>query len=110
MKLLLTIAGGLIAIATAVLSAPGSAGAMPFAPAAAIALRAEIPPLTEKTQYRRYYDPRIRCIRAPCYVQRYHRPRYVVRHRYRPRYYGSRVVCRIRYGYGGPRRVCRRAF
>ncbi len=109
MRLVFSIAGALCAVAAGVVSAPGSARALPLAPGAMIALEAEAPALTHKAQYGRYYDPRIRCIRAPCYVQRPYRPWYARRH-YRPYYGRPRVVCRIRYGYDGPRQVCRRVF
>ncbi len=82
---------------------------MPLASRAAVALEAEAPAVTDQAGHRGYYDPRIRCIRAPCYLPRPHQPWYIRRH-YRPYYGRPRVVCRIRYGSYGPRQVCGRVF
>lgn len=89
-----------LTFAGAAASGPASAAAVQGAGLAAVAAET---PLVEQAHYygRRYYQPR-----------RFYRPRYYGRRFYRPRpYYGRRfywprVVCRIRMGYYGPRRVC----
>jgi hypothetical protein len=102
MKMLCSTIGGLFAIAAAV-SAPSSARATPFGPAA-IAPKARSS-VIDQARHRGIYDPGVRCIRAPCYVPR--RPWYAHGH-FRPHYAGLRVVCQIRSGYYGPRQVCYR--
>ena len=85
-------------------SATPLAGSLPAATAAAGGN-----PLVSDVYYRRrfYYG------RPAFYRPYYYRPAYYYRPRrfyYRPYYYrpvyGPRVVCRIRYGYWGPQRVC----
>lgn len=106
MKLMLPIAGGLFVIVAAVMSAPQSADAMPVASGAAMAAGGKSAAPTVNAR-----NPRIQCIRAPCYAPRPHRP-WHVRHHFRPVYHfhphhdHSRVVCRIRYGHRGPHQVC----
>lgn len=95
------IAGGLFAIASGFMTAPESAAAAPFAPAATMATKARPTALGRE---RGRYDRGIRCVRAPCYVPRPHRP-WHVRHRL-GHYYGGPLVCRIRLGHHGPRQVC----
>lgn len=100
--MIVAITGGYLGLAGGSASAtPLSSGAL--APSAA---HATANPLAEKSQfyfgggpYRRY--------RRPYYARPYYRYRrpYYARPVYRPR-----VVCRVRYGYYGPRRVCVRRF
>ena len=65
--------------------------------------------LVETVQFyvdrRRYVRPRT-VVRSVYYGPGYYRPRAY----YAPAYRRSRVVCRISYGYYGPRRVCVRRY
>ena len=59
-------------------------------------------PLVSDVYWRRAYYYR----RPVFYRRHYYRPYYRPRRFYYPAYYRPRIVCRIRYGYWGPRRVC----
>ena len=84
----------------------GSGAPAAAAEASGIATRA---PAEAYMQYRgrRYYAPR-RYYRPVYRPYRYYRPAYRPYRYVRPRYVRPRVVCRVRYGYYGPRRVCYR--
>ena len=87
MALLVAIMGGSFAVAGGASASRLGSGTLATLHAQAAAVT-----LVEKAQY---------------YRRGYSRPRYYSYRRfYRPRYYRPRVVCRIRYGYYGPRRVC----
>src|SRR5215207_2120381 len=90
--LIVGIMGAAIGALTQKASATPLAGSLP----AAMAMTAETPLVSNVRYYRRVY------YRHPVFYRRYYRPRRF----YRPVYYRPRVVCRIRYGYYGPRRVC----
>ena len=96
MKRLGVILSGVFALFLVFSFTPQAANAAALNPAAAVQIDKQAPALGQKTQWhhgyyhRRYYGPRY-----------YHRPRYYYRPVYRPR-----VVCRVRYTYYGPRRVC----
>jgi hypothetical protein len=107
MALLAAIVGGSLAVGGGAFATPLGSGTLATVPAQAAATT-----LVEKAQYyrRSYSRPRSYGYR-PTYRSRYYysRPRYVFRPRfYAPAYYRPRVVCRIRYGYYGRRRVCYR--
>lgn len=109
MKLTNLIAGGLFAIITGVMSAPESARAAHVTSGAAMTAKAKSAALMVESPHEGYRS-RIQCVRAPCYVPRPQRP-WRVRHYSRPywfdpHYNGAHVVCGIRYGHHGPRRVC----
>ena len=55
---------------------------------------------------RRFYRPRYYYPRRAYYAPRFYRPRRA----YYPYRYRPRIVCRIRYTYYGPRRVCFRRY
>jgi hypothetical protein len=97
MALLVAIMGGFFAVAGGASATPLGSGTLATLPAQAAAVT-----LVEKAQYYRrgYSRPRYYSYRR-FYRPRYYRPRF-----YAPVYYRPRVVCRIRYGYYGPRRVC----
>jgi hypothetical protein len=76
--------------------APASAAPVSSAPPAAASVPSESY-MRYHRGYRRYYAPR-----------RSYRRVYRPYRAYRPRYYRPRVVCRVRYGAYGPRRVCYR--
>lgn len=107
--LIVAITGGYLGLAGGLASAtPLSSGAL--APGAAQVAS----PLLEKSQFyfgvgpgygyqRPYYARPAYGYRRPYYA----RPVYGYR---RPYYARPRVVCRVRYGYYGPRRVCVRRF
>jgi len=87
------------------------ASATPLAGSLPAAATAGQNPLVGNVYYRRVYyyrRPVFRRVyyRRPVYYRRVYRPRRF----YYPAYYRPRVVCRIRYGYYGPRRVCFRRF
>jgi len=86
MKLMFSIAGGLFVIAAGVMSAPEFANAMPVGSGVAMAGEGKSAALTVNARHRDYRNPRIQCIRAPCYVPRPHRP-WHVRHHFRPVYH-----------------------
>lgn len=85
------------------------AQATPFAGSLPAAAATSQNPLIDNVYYRRVYYYRRPVFRRVYY---YRRPVFYRRYYYRPRrfyypvYYRPRVVCRIRYGYWGPRRVC----
>lgn len=101
--LIVAIAGGYLGIVG------GSASATPLSSGALAPSAAQATPLVEKSQFYFGVGPSYG-YRRPYYG--YRRPYYarpVYRYR-RPYYARPRVVCRIRYGYYGPRRVCVRRF
>ncbi len=87
------IMGAAIGLSAQKASATPLAGSLPAATAAA-----GDNALVSNVYYRRAYY-----YRRPIYYRRYYRPRRLY---YYPRYYRPRFVCRIRYTYWGPRRVC----
>ncbi len=94
----LAVAGAILAGGLSVSGTPASATPLRSdALAAAAALNDSQVAYARHRGYRRYYAPR-----------RFYRPYRVYRpyRAYRPFVYRPRVVCRIRYGYYGPRRVC----